>query len=120
MKFELKDGLKVGMGSDIVVHKEVELKKVTTFMIIDAKVAAERPVLTPEGYELLVSENMLNIEILRRQIKHIGDIQGPISDKELRSLSDDDLGIIFDKAEELAKAGEMPTEGRLGAEPAAD
>ena len=120
MIFELKDGLKIGMGSDIVVHKEVELRKVTIFLLNDAKIAAERPVSTPDGYKLIVSENTLNTEILRRQIKRIGDIQGPVSEAELRSLSDDDLELIFDNAEELSLAEDMPTEGRLAAEPAAD
>lgn len=120
MIFQLKDGLKVGMGADIVVHKECHLLKVTTAMLFDAREAAERPVATPDGYQLVISPTRLRIELIRRRIKSIGDINGPLDERELKSLSDDDMEIIATKAEEMDDADGVPTDPRTGQESAAD
>lgn len=120
MKFELKDGLKVGMGDKIVTHKECEIGKVTTALLFEAREAAERPVATNEGHKLLISPTRLHIELLRRRIKRIGDINGPVTEKELKSLSDDDMEIIATKAEELDEAEDVPTDPRTAEESAAD
>ncbi|MGA5655264.1 hypothetical protein [Rahnella contaminans] len=120
MKFQLKDGLKIGMGENIVTHKECEIMKVTTALLFDAREAAERPVATNDGHKLLISPTRLQIEILRRRIKHIGEINGPISENELKSLSDDDVEIIAKHAEKLDDAEDIPTDPRTSQEPAAD
>lgn len=120
MKFELKDGLKVGMGDDAVTHKECEIKKVTTALLFEAREAAERPVSTPDGYQLIISPTRLRIEIIRRRIKRIGDINGPLDERELKSLSDDDMEIIATKAEEMDEADGVPTDPRNSREPATD
>ncbi|EAR7071120.1 hypothetical protein J8N54_001645 [Salmonella enterica] len=120
MKFQLKDGLKVGLDKDAVIHKECEISKITTFMLTDARLAAERLVPTPTGYELLVSPTRVDIELLSRRIKRIGDINGPISERELKSLSEDDMVIIAKMAEQLDNAEEIPTDPRDNQESAAD
>lgn len=120
MKFDLKDGLKIGMGADVTTHKECVLGKVTTAMMLEAREAAERPVATPDGYQLVISPTRLRIELIRRRIKNIGDIQGPISEKELKSLSDDDMEIIGEKMEAMDDAEGVPTDPRAAQESAAD
>lgn len=120
MKFELQDGLKVGIGSDTVVHKSIEIGRITTALMFDAREAAERPMETPGGYQLAISPTRLHIELLRRRIKYIGDIQGPISERELKSLSDDDMEIIATRAQQLDEADEVPTDPRTHQESAAD
>ncbi|EHK1092687.1 hypothetical protein JFA41_003845 [Salmonella enterica subsp. enterica serovar Poona] len=114
MKFTLRHGLTVGTD----IYKDVEIIPVTTFMIQDAKEAAERPVSTPEGYKLLVSDSRTAIEMTRRRIKYIGDIQGPISEKELRRLHDDDMQLINEKCMEMDIAQDLPTDPRTVAESA--
>lgn len=120
MKFELKDGLTVGMGDDKVTHTEIEVKKITTALLFEAREAAEKPVRTPEGYDLIISPTRLELEIIRRRIKRIGDIQGPIQEKEFKSLSEADINLIAEKVNELDDAEGMDTAGRLGEEPTGD
>ncbi|EBN1281153.1 hypothetical protein CA052_01235 [Salmonella enterica] len=114
MKFTLKHGLAVGTD----IYKDIEIAPLTTFIIQDSQVAAERPVPTPEGYKLLVSESRAAIEMVRRRIKYIGDIQGPISEKELRRLHDEDMRLINEKCAELDIAQDLPTDPRTVAESA--
>lgn len=114
MKFTLKHGLKIGDD----VYKDIEITPITTFIIQDSNEAAERPVKTPEGYKLLSSPARLGIEMMRRRIKYIGKIQGPITEKELRSLDDDDIQLINNKIDELDESQDLPTDPRTVAESA--
>lgn len=97
---------------------EVTLRELTTGDLLDAELASERMMMSPEGVPVLVkSPALFGYEILRRQIASIGKIQGPISLKMLRSLSSEDLQLIsmFAQTWEAAKAQQVVDRGRLDA-----
>lgn len=97
---------------------EVTLRELTTGDLLDAELASERMMMSPEGVPVLVkSPALFGYEILRRQIASIGKIQGPISLKMLRSLSSEDLQLIsmFAQTWESAKAQQVVDRGRLDA-----
>lgn len=97
---------------------EVTLRELTTGDLLDAELASERMMMSPEGVPVLVkSPALFGYEILRRQIASIGKIQGPISLKMLRSLSSEDLQLIsmFAQTWESAKAQQVVERGRLDA-----
>ena len=94
------------------------LRELTTGDLLDAETAAERLVMTAEGEPVLVkSPALFGYEILRRQIASIGKINGPISLRELRSLTPEDLNRIslFVQNWESAKAEQVVARGRLDA-----
>ncbi|SDH88577.1 phage tail assembly protein [Roseospirillum parvum] len=97
----LRDGLKVGD----TVARDVVLREVTAGDIFAATAAAERPVATPQGWQLLVSDQRLGVELLARQIARIGDRDGPLTVAELATLSGHDLGLLQRAASELDAAG---------------
>lgn len=97
---------------------EVTLRELTTGDLLDAELASERMMMSPEGVPVLVkSPALFGYELLRRQIASIGKIQGPISMKMLRSLSSEDLQLIsmFAQTWEAAKAQQVVDRGRLDA-----
>jgi phage FluMu protein gp41 len=118
MKFNLKHGLTVGIDKDKVTHTEIEISKVTTKLLQQAKEAAEKVVPTPTGYELLISPTIMENEILRRRIVRIGDIQGPLQIKEFYSLHEDDIDLIVKNMQEFDKAEDLDSSGRLDTKPA--
>ena len=99
-KFSLVDGLKIG---DTVL-KVVTLRDATAGDIIEAQEESEKPVNTPDGYELLVSPGLLAVNVMRRQIVSIDDSCGPISLAEIKKLTPIDLSLIQEKADQLEQA----------------
>lgn len=106
--FDLKHGLKVGKGKDAETHYEVELRELTTADVIDSELAAEKVVVVGEnGSEkgvAYISGVLMGLELLRRQVARVGEIEGPLSMKLLRQLHPDDMKKLNDKAEEMDKA----------------
>ena len=114
MKVMLETGLMFGEERQL----EMTLRELTTGDLLDAETAAERLVMTAEGEPVLVkSPALFGYEILRRQIASIGKINGPISLRELRSLTPEDLNRIslFVQNWESAKAEQVVSRGRLDA-----
>lgn len=94
----LEDGVKYGDDT----HYVLTVRAPNTGMMIDARDAAERPVATPEGYQLLVSHSAMADEVLRRQVVRIGEnIDGPLDLKAFRRLSTRDYDTLLEKAEAL-------------------
>ena len=103
MEFRLKDGLMFGDEPQL----DVETRELTTQDLIEAECAAERLLMDAQGQPVLVvSQVLFNYELIRRQIKRIGKISGPISLKQLGSLSTADMEVIkaMLSAQEIAKA----------------
>ncbi|APB78614.1 TPA: phage tail assembly protein [Pasteurella multocida] len=114
MQLVLQTGLMFGDEP----QTEVTLRELTTGDLLDAEVAAERMVMSPDGVPVLVkSPALFGYEILRRQIASIGKINGPISLKMLHSLTSEDLNRIsvFAETWEATKATQVVERGRLDA-----
>lgn len=115
MEFSLKQGLMYGDEPQL----DVETRELTTQDLIDAECSAERLLMDKQGNPLLVvSQVLFNYELIRRQIKRVGKINGPLSLKQLGSLHPDDLNIInaMLSAEEMAKSTQaLDQRGRLEA-----
>lgn len=114
MQLVLQTGLMFGDEP----QTEVTLRELTTGDLLDAEVAAERMVMSPDGVPVLVkSPALFGYEILRRQIASIGKIQGPITMKMLRSMTSEDLQRIsvFAETWEATKATQVVERGRLDA-----
>ncbi|MBA2814928.1 phage tail assembly protein [Candidatus Pantoea persica] len=80
-------GLVTGSGDDEQRHTDVTLRPLTGKDIIDAELAAERVVQTANGSELVRSPAMVEFELLRRQVAWLGNLNGPLSLLQLKSLS---------------------------------
>jgi len=100
MNVTLIDGLKIGEE----IHREAELREATAGDMIDATEESEIPVLTPDGYELLVSNTRVGINTLRRQIVRIGSHDGPLTLGEIKKFSGRDLNLLNQSAEALQTA----------------
>ncbi|MEX0732840.1 MAG: phage tail assembly protein [Aquisalimonadaceae bacterium] len=93
-----------GYPRDNPKHHALELREVTVGDIIDGQAESERVVPTPEGPALVISPTFVGLNTLRRQIVRIGDIEGPLSLKELRNLHPDDLHKVQQEADRLEGA----------------
>ena len=104
--FEIKHGLTVGKGSDAETHYEVELRELTSADVIDAQIASERVVVIDKKAHAYTSDVLMGLELLRRQIKRIGEIPGPLDMKLLRKLHPDDMNLmqVIDEPEEIVAA----------------
>lgn len=114
----LIDGLVTGQGDDEQRHTDVTLRLLTGKDIIDAELAAERVIQTQNGAELVRSPAMVEFELLRRQVARLGNINGPLSLLQLKSLSARDIErlIIAQRLGGSALAGQLAAEsGRLDA-----
>lgn len=104
--FRLQDGFTIAGTA----HWEVELREPTAEDSLAATEAAERPVATPVGWQLLVSPARLGLEIALRQVVRIDDYAGPLTRAELKGLSARDLNALLEEAAALeglaAQAGE--------------
>lgn len=105
VKFNLKHGLTI---SDDVL-KEVTLREVTAGDIIHATEESEKLVFAQVSKDktepmLVPSPGLMGVNVLRRQIKSIGNVKGPIDLSTLEKLSADDLELLQVKAEELETA----------------
>ncbi len=100
MEVKLTTGLKVGDKPQITAI----LRQLTTGDLIDANKESEKVIATPTGYTLLTSNAELGVNILRRQIVKIGEIEGPITLETFRKLSTEDFEILQQAAENLDEA----------------
>jgi phage FluMu protein gp41 len=90
MQIKLKDGLLV--GDELVT--ELTLRKITTGDLLDSEVAAEQVKLTAQGIQLIASSAVMSAELYRRSVAKIGDLDGPLSIKQLKSLSIVDYDLL--------------------------
>lgn len=104
--FELDHGLKaVGDGGEPLLYREVGLRELTTNDLIDAQLAAEKVVVHQGGKAVAYTSDVLyGLELLRRQIAYIGEVQCPIEIKTIRKLHTEDFDLIQRKAQELDQA----------------
>lgn len=96
----LIDGYKVG---DELLTDAV-LRDVCSGDIINAQEESEKLVMTATGPELVPSPALVGVNILRRQIVRIGNVDGPISLKEMKKLTPTDLNLLQGKADEMDAA----------------
>ncbi|MBY8218929.1 phage tail assembly protein [Vibrio fluvialis] len=110
LTFSLQHGYKVGEST----HLEVGLKELNSGDYIDAQVAAEKVIVHEGKAVAYTSDVMYGLELLVRQVEYIGQVQGPLSVKELRKLHQDDFMMIQKKAQELDAmiAEELAQRGR--------
>ena len=104
--FKLEHGLKaVGSGDEPLLYREVGLRELNTNDLIDAQLAAEKVVVHESGKAVAYTSDVLyGLELLRRQIAYIGEVEGPISIKMIRKLDPEDFDLIQRKAQELDQA----------------
>ena len=96
MKFKLQDGIKVGEGSAARVLTEGEFRPLTAADLFAAQEAAETVKVLPGGTPaLIVSNSKLGREILRRAIKNLDDIDGPISESMLGMMTGRDFNDLI-------------------------
>lgn len=118
IEIKLIHGLKIG---DQVLYDVTIKDHLTAGEIREASMAAEKlvmvesPVSGKAEPELIVSPTLMAHEGLRRQIKSIGNINGPISLQELSLLHEDDLFMlnrIADNIEKIKTSKEVTQRGR--------
>lgn len=109
---QLEKGITVGDKT----HRLAVLKEHDAGMVIDATSESEKVVVVGGQPHLVASPNLVGIEVLRRQIVKIGDINGPIEIEQMRLLSSDDLSRLQDAADrlEFASMCVLEAEGKLG------
>lgn len=113
-KVTLQKGLTVGEKT----YKEAVLRELSAGDIMAAMEESERVVMTPtsNGVEpvLLLSNALMGINTLRRQIASLGEIQGPLEREQMNLLSDVDLGLLQQGVAELdlAVAKDIGDRGR--------
>lgn len=100
IKLTLKHGLKIGNET---LFKVVIKDHLTAGEIREASQAAEKIVMVENEPALVISPTAMSNESLRRQIKSIGDISGPISQAEIDMLHEDDLFLLNKAADNLEK-----------------
>ena len=95
-----------GLVIDNVAHTKAVLREATAGDIIDASTESERIIQADlqKPPQLVVSNTLLGMNMLRRQIVKIGDIEGPLSLTQMKLLSGTDLGMLQDGLEELEEA----------------
>lgn len=110
VQVQLYDGVQVG---DRTVY-DLVMRAPTAGDLLAAQEAAERPVPTPEGWKLLISEARMGAETLRRQVVKIGGDSGPMELATMQKLSAGDLGVLQMHAQEIdvTIAEALSTRGR--------
>lgn len=113
MQIKLKDGLLI--GDERVT--DLTLRKLTTGDLLDSEVAAEQVKLTSQGYQLIASSAVMSAELYRRSVLKIGDLSGPMSIKQLKSLSMVDYNLLRSAYDTLnnpviSEVAENSNEGR--------
>lgn len=118
IEITLLHGLKIG---EEILTAVVVKDHLTAAEVRDASRAAEQLVMVevPGTKDrepmLVVSPTLMAHETLRRQIKSIGNIQGPISLAELGRLHEDDLFLlnqVADNLERIKTSKEVAQRGR--------
>lgn len=119
IEFQLKHGLPFGKGDDAELQLDVTLRELTVGDVLAAQEESEKVVATPTGYVLVMSPTRLGIQTMRRQIKSIGKINGPLSVSEMEKLNPEDLSLISHHLNGLERTllQEVEDRGRSGAAP---
>ena len=111
----LEKGLTVGDKN----HNIATLRELSAGDVIAAMEESERVIMVPNGSgsvepSLLLSNSLMGVNTLRRQIASIGDIQGPIERDQLNLLSDTDLMLLQQGVQEMdaATAEDISARGR--------
>lgn len=113
---DLLDGLPFGEGREY----RVTFRELTAKDSIDAEMDAERYIDTHNGPVLIASPSLRGVQLLRRQIAAVGDIEGPLSMLQIGQLSERDLSrlMVAVNLRDTALAGKLAGDrGRLGAVP---
>ncbi|EPA6620760.1 phage tail assembly protein [Escherichia coli] len=116
---DLLDGLPFGESREY----RVTFRELTAKDSIDAETDAERLMEARNGPVLVASPALRGIALLRRQIAAVGDIQGPLSQRQIGQLSERDLSRLMAAVSLLdtALAGKLAADrGRAGAVSGAD
>jgi len=106
-----------GSGAE-TVQREVELREPNAGDLIDAQAESEQLVHSKDdGYQLVMSPTLMNLNLLRRRIVRIGTIEGPITLNMLRRLTAGDLRSLNDAAikHDAAALLEVEQRGRSAA-----
>jgi phage FluMu protein gp41 len=122
---ELKVTLKRGLKFGDVAQLDAVLREGAAGDVIDAAEESEKLVATPDGYQLVQSPTLVGVHMLRRQVVRIGEIEGPLTLKQLKMLDPADLSELQRAAQSLDAAAveqasrEVAQRGRAdGAAPA--
>ncbi|HAI2233117.1 TPA: phage tail assembly protein [Escherichia coli] len=116
---DLLDGLPFGESREY----RVTFRELTAKDSIDAETEAERLMETRNGPVLVASPALRGIALLRRQIAAVGQIEGPLSPRQIGQLSERDLSRLMAAVSLLdsAMAGKLVAErGRTDAVPGSD
>ncbi|EHO8462804.1 phage tail assembly protein [Escherichia coli] len=116
---DLLDGLPFGESREY----RVTFRELTAKDSIDAETEAERLMETRNGPVLVASPALRGIALLRRQIAAVGQIEGPLSPRQIGQLSERDLSRLMAAVGLLdsAMAGKLVAErGRPDAVPGSD
>ncbi|HAZ0396648.1 TPA: hypothetical protein JMQ48_000148 [Shigella sonnei] len=116
---DLLDGLPFGESREY----RVTFRELTAKDSIDAESEAERLMETRNGPVLVASPALRGIALLRRQISAVGQIEGPLSPRQIGQLSERDLSRLMAAVSLLdsAMAGKLVAErGRPDAVPGSD
>lgn len=116
---DLLDGLPFGESREY----RVTFRELTAKDSIDAETEAERLMETRNGPVLVASPALRGIALLRRQIAAVGQIEGPLSPRQIGQLSERDLSRLMAATGRLdsAMAGKLVAErGRPDAVPGSD
>ncbi|ECH5074914.1 hypothetical protein FPX35_02250 [Salmonella enterica] len=111
---DLLDGLPFGEGR---VYR-VTFRELSAKDSIDAEMDAERVMDTRNGPILIASPSLRGVQLLRRQIAAVGEIEGPLSMLQIGQLSERDLSrlMVAINLRDTALAGKLAGDkGRLGA-----
>lgn len=116
---DLLDGLPFGESREY----RVTFRELTAKDSIDAESEAERLMETRNGPVLVASPALRGIALLRRQIAAVGQVEGPLSPRQIGQLSERDLSRLMAAVSLLdsAMAGKLVAErGRTDAVPGSD
>ncbi|EFA5701082.1 hypothetical protein C6N52_003807 [Escherichia coli] len=116
---DLLDGLPFGESREY----RVTFRELTAKDSIDAETEAERLMETRNGPVLVASPALRGIALLRRQIAAVGQIEGPLSPRQIGQFSERDLSRLMAAVGLLdsAMAGKLVAErGRPDAVPGSD
>ena len=116
---DLLDGLPFGESREY----RVTFRELTAKDSIDAESEAERLMETRNGPVLVASPALRGIALLRRQIAAVGQIEGPLSPRQIGQLSERDLSRLMAAVSLLdsAMAGKLVADrGRSDAVPGSD
>lgn len=103
----------VKVGDDWL--KQVTLREATAGDVIEAQEESEKlvTVLDKDGnpeHAFVPSPTMVGVHVLRRQIKKLGDISGPLTLDMVKKLNPEDLNLIQSKINKMESAAAKAVE----------